>query len=344
MSACSEQALVSVSTGVMNCLVAKLTALIDEEHVKFSNVPKEVSFLRDELSTMKAFLETLADRGNLDPLTREWRNQVREMAYEIEDWIDEGMHYLTKDEDNSGFISKIIHRVNRMRTQNRMANQMKELKTRVVEMSHQHKRYKLDESISTSDYIAIDRRLCTLYADTEALVGIDGPRNDITKRLMGSDHHLMVVSIVGIGGLGKTTLANEVYKKIGGQFDCRAFMSISHKPDITRIVSNILSQLGQTSSPSCEVQDLLNNLRHHLLGKRYLIIIDDLWDKSAWDILRCAFPQNNHASRVITTTRIEKVAMECCSYRCEFIYKMEPLNEQDSKRLFLNRIFGSEDA
>lgn len=75
-----------------------------------------------------------------------------------------------------------------------------------------------------------------------------------------------------------------------------------------------------------------------------MIIIDDLWDKSAWDIFRCALPKNNHASRVITTTRIEKVAMECCSYRCEFIYKMKPLNEHDSRRLFFNRIFGSENA
>uniref|UniRef100_I1QTE3 Uncharacterized protein n=1 Tax=Oryza glaberrima TaxID=4538 RepID=I1QTE3_ORYGL len=212
------------------------------------------------------------------------------MAYEIEDWIDEAMHHLTKDDSNSGFISKIIFRLNRMRTQNRMTNQINKVKTRVVEMSHRHKRYKLDASISTSDYTAIDPRLCALYADAEALVGMDGPRDEITKWLMGADQQLMVVSVLGIGGLGKTALANEVYKKIGGQFDCHAFISISQKPDI------------------------------------------------------CALPKNNHASRVITTTRIEKVAMECCSYRCEFIYKMKPLNEHDSRRLFFNRIFGSENA
>jgi uncharacterized membrane-anchored protein YjiN (DUF445 family) len=103
------------------------------------------------------------------------------MAYEIEDWIDEAMHHLTKDDSNSGFISKIIFRLNRMRTQNRMANQINEVKTRVEEMSHRHKRYKLDASISTSDYTAIDPRLCALYADAEALVGMDGPRDEITK-------------------------------------------------------------------------------------------------------------------------------------------------------------------
>uniref|UniRef100_A0A0D3HC88 NB-ARC domain-containing protein n=1 Tax=Oryza barthii TaxID=65489 RepID=A0A0D3HC88_9ORYZ len=211
------------------------------------------------------------------------------MAYEIEDWIDEAMHHITKDDSNSGFISKIIFRLNRMRTQNRMTNQINEVKTRVVEMSHRHKRYKLDASISTSDYTAIDPRLCALYADAEALVGMDGPRDEITKWLMGADQQLMVVSVLGIGGLGKTALANEVYKKIGGQFDCHAFISISQKPDIVRILSNILSQLGkETFTPSCEIHGVLKG----------------------------------------ESTR----------------QKMKPLNEHDSRRLFFNRIFGSENA
>ena len=77
---------------------------------------------------------------------------------------------------------------------------------------------------------------------------------------------------------------------------------------------------------------------------RYFVIFDDIWEESAWDILRCALPENEQASRVITTTRIETVAIACCSYLHQYVYKMEPLNDQQSKRLFLNRIFGSEDA
>lgn len=88
---------------------------------------------------------------------------------------------------------------------------------------------------------------------------------------MGADQQLMVVSVLGIGGLGKTALANEVYNKIGGQFDCHAFISISQKPDIVRILSNILSQLGkETFTPSCEIHGVLNNLRENLQDKRYL--------------------------------------------------------------------------
>ena len=76
---------------------------------------------------------------------------------------------------------------------------------------------------------------------------------------------------------------------------------------------------------------------------RYFIIIDDLWDKRAWDVIQCALPPNNQCSRVIITTRNENLARSCCSnHRC--IHNMRPLSEQDSKKLFFGRIFGSEDA
>lgn len=57
-----------------------------------------------------------------------------------------------------------------------------------------------------------------------------------------------------------------------------------------------------------------------------------------WDILRCALPDNNKGSKVITTTRIETVAKACCSYRPEFIYKMKPLNDENSAKLFFSRV------
>lgn len=76
---------------------------------------------------------------------------------------------------------------------------------------------------------------------------------------------------------------------------------------------------------------------------RYLIIVDDLWDVRAWNILRCAFPQNSQHSRIIVTTRIEDVARACCS-KPENIYSMKHLSEVDSRKLFFNRIFGCEDA
>lgn len=82
----------------------------------------------------------------------------------------------------------------------------------------------------------------------------------------------------------------------------------------------------------------------YALNSRYFIIIDDIWNEDVWDVIICAFPENHNGSRVITTTRVERVASACCTNRHECIYKMDPLDKQDSRKLFFARIFGSEDA
>jgi predicted ATPase len=158
-----------------------------------------------------------------------------------------------------------------VRTKIRISGEIQQIKTCVMEVSHRRKRYKIDVSISGSKYVPVDPRLHALYADENGLVGIDGSRNQLVKWLLDEDQQLRVVSIVGIGGLGKTTLTNEVYKRIGEKFDCQAFVSVSQRPDLTRILTNMFSQLGQQppSQPS-EVQNLINVLREHLQDKRYL--------------------------------------------------------------------------
>ncbi|VAH39616.1 unnamed protein product [Triticum turgidum subsp. durum] len=77
---------------------------------------------------------------------------------------------------------------------------------------------------------------------------------------------------------------------------------------------------------------------------RYLIVIDDLWDENSWNTISLSLPSNDCGSRVITTTRINKIAKKCCSKNKDLIYEIMPLGYQYSKRLFLKRCFGSEDS
>jgi Holliday junction resolvasome RuvABC ATP-dependent DNA helicase subunit len=76
------------------------------------------------------------------------------------------------------------------------------------------------------------------------------------------------VSIVGAGGVGKTTLAKEVYRKLGGQFECRAFVRTSRKPDMKRLLTSILSQVQQHQLPdSFEVHKMVFEINKHLQDK-----------------------------------------------------------------------------
>ncbi|GJN28343.1 hypothetical protein PR202_gb16453 [Eleusine coracana subsp. coracana] len=214
------------------------------------------------------FLETLDLMDELDPLAKNWRSLVREMAYAIEDCIDDFVHHLGGIGPEQGFIKKAAHRLKTLRDRHRIANQIDELKARVLEASERRTRYKLGKRVSSSNLVAVDPRVLALYTESTNLVGVDGPREELVKWLIGTQQQPKVVSIIGFG-LGKTTLAKEVYNNIGEQFKCKAFISVSQTPDMTRLLSGIQSKLGICgTSSTCEVQDIIDSIREYLKHHR----------------------------------------------------------------------------
>ncbi|XP_004972565.1 putative disease resistance RPP13-like protein 3 isoform X2 [Setaria italica] len=341
----AEKILVSASVGVMNSLLGKLATLMGEKYAKLKDVRKQVAFLHEELSSMAALLEDLADMEDLDNKTKQWRNKVREMSYDIEDCIDEFMHRVGGSCDGKG----LLRRLKTLRARHQLANQIQELKIRVQEASARRMRYKLDDCKTRSGGVAVDPRISALYAESSRLVGIDGPKEEVINLLEkqvddASVQELRVVSIVGFGGLGKTTLANEVYKNFGESFACKAFVSVSQRPDMVVLLKSLVTQILGRGTDICEVNGLIDSLRKYLQDKRYLVVVDDLWDASAWEIIKCAFPEGHYGSKVLTTTRIERVAVTCCNFQWEFVYRMKPLDNHSSRQLFYGRVFGLENT
>lgn len=264
-------AIVGATTGVMKPLLSKLTKLLGEEYAKLKGVRKQIKFLRDELSTMSAALEMLADSDQqLNPEMRDWRDKLRELAYDLEDCIDDFMSRVDHDGEKMGF-RKFFRKLKKLKARHEIANEIEELKIRAIEASERHKRYNFDQLAHNSSTFGIDPRLSAFYEEVDKLVGIDGPKKRIIELLaMEMKGSLKVVSIVGCGGLGKTTLANQVYDTIRSQFSCAAFVSVSQRPDMKKILNDIAEgvEISSRTLAGNDEKKLINILREHLKNKR----------------------------------------------------------------------------
>lgn len=150
----------------------------------------------------------------------------------------------------------------------------------------------------------------------DVVVGLEGEVKDLVIRLTSKgqqdvDH---VVSIVGMPGLGKTTLAKKVYNnnRITKHFDVQAWCCISQQYDKGEVLLELLSQVSEQDNhfKNMSSGDLAHKLRQSLLGKRYLIVMDDVWNIQAWEDISKSFPDENNGSKILLTSRVKAIASE----------------------------------
>lgn len=142
---------------------------------------------------------------------------------------------------------------------------------------------------------AIDPRLAAMYKDATQLCGIDKPRSDIISMLISlqrvddvpSKKITKMVSIVGVGGLGKTTVAKSAYDKLESEYDCGAFISVGQNPDLLKIFKDILFALDKykyknihntargVDLPIREIREFLVNKRYDIMHTKYIDYIKE---------------------------------------------------------------------
>uniref|UniRef100_M1AQX0 Late blight resistance protein Rpi-blb2 n=1 Tax=Solanum tuberosum TaxID=4113 RepID=M1AQX0_SOLTU len=154
--------------------------------------------------------------------------------------------------------------------------------------------------------------------------------------------YLDVISITGMPGSGKTTLAFKVYtdKSISCHFDLRAWCTVDQEYDEKNLLNKIFNQVNGSDSKLIKNIDVVDKLRKQLYGKRYLIVLDDVWDTTTWDELTRPFPEVEKGSRIILTTREKEVALHGMIYTDPLNLRL--LRSEESWELLEKRAFGNE--
>ncbi|VAI63647.1 unnamed protein product [Triticum turgidum subsp. durum] len=257
-----EAALVSVATGVLKPVIGKLTTLLGNEYKRFKTVRREIKSLTHELAAMEAFLLKMSEDEDPDVQDKVWMNEVRELSYDMEDAIDDFMQSVgDKDEKPDGFIEKVknsLGKLGKMKARRRIGKEIQDLKKQIKEVGDRNARYKIEagkrnaryntrQAFSNTKNATIDPRAFAIFEHASKLVGIDESKSEVIKLLTegaSTGERLKLVSIVGSGGVGKTTLANQVYQEIKGQFECQAFLSVSRSPNMMNVLRTILSEVS----------------------------------------------------------------------------------------------------
>jgi hypothetical protein len=224
-------------------LLAKLGGLLVGKFTLENRVRKGIESLVTELTLMHAALRKVAKvpHDQLDEGVKIWAGNVKELSYHMEDIIDafmvrveDGGELANPQKKVNKLLKKTIKLFKKGKDLHRISEALQEVLGQAKQLAQLRQRYEQEMQDRDADG-SVDPRMMALYTDVTELVGIEEARDEIINMLTGGDellrHPLKTVSIVGFGGLGKTTLAKTAYDKIKVQFDCGAFVSVSQNPD-----------------------------------------------------------------------------------------------------------------
>ncbi|KAM0891680.1 hypothetical protein ACQ4PT_026248 [Festuca glaucescens] len=311
-------------------------------------VRKDIWFIKDELETMQAFLVAAEAMKEKDMLLKVWAKQVRDLSYNIEDCLGEFMVHVASQ--------SLSRKMMKLKDRHRIAMQICNLKSRVEEVSNRNTRYNLIDKNQILTKAIDERESCMedirnqsgSNIDEAELVGFSKPKEEL-KRLIdvhAKNGPTQVVCVVGMGGLGKTTLTRKVYESMKNFSYC-AWITVSQSFVRMYFLKVMIKELfgdwalkKQLEGNVVREENLANYLRKELLEKRYFVVLDDLWNIDDWKWIKTiAFPiSNNKASRVMVTTRDIGLAEECTLESSRsLIYHHKPLETNDAIKLLLRK-------
>ncbi|KAK4551583.1 hypothetical protein RGQ29_032332 [Quercus rubra] len=349
----------------VSLVIKNLIPLLVQEVRLLKGVHVKVASIKGELEIIQSFLkdaDARVEQENMSNVEKTWVKQIREEAYHIEDIIDEYILHLAKGplgpRQHFHFLRKFFQFTKKLKAKHVIVSKIQDISINLKEKRELAVKYRFNTieqgglSNNARSVTWYDPRVASLFIEEAEVVGIESHRDKLINWLVEGPSNRIMISVVGIGGVGKTTLVKKVYdnKKVVAHFNCRAWITVSQsfkKEDLFRDMIKQFYEARKEFAPKeidkMEEINLIKVLRQCLHEQRYVIVVDDLWDIDFLEYIKFALPNNDKGSGIVITTRNEDVAPSHNESSSCYVHKQLPLPSDKALELFYKKVFQHEE-